>query len=210
MSFLKDLFKRRPILDPSIFKDDKAFQIDWEPLKRGGTNFKTHKLVFDESGDARFIPTSGIYLSSVLILLGAIVASVIFYSKNIFDASLFPLVVVLVMVGFSVYSLVVNLKPRVFSPMNGIYYKGKRPKGGDTVSDKNYALLADIYALQIIRERVSSGKSSFTSYELNLVLKNGDRLNVVDHGKLKSIREESKQLADFLQVPVWDASQYRT
>jgi hypothetical protein len=41
------------------------------------------------------------------------------------------------------------------------------------------------------------------SYELNLVLKDGRRINVVDHGGADKIRTDAATLADFLGVPVW-------
>ena len=45
----------------------------------------------------------------------------------------------------------------------------------------------------------------FYSYEINLVLKNGRRVNVADHGDLDSLRADADMLANFLEVPVWDA-----
>ena len=49
MSFFSNLFKKRPTLDPEMFGDNVAFKTNWHPLKHGGANFKTHKLVFEES-----------------------------------------------------------------------------------------------------------------------------------------------------------------
>ena len=36
-------------------------------------------------------------------------------------------------------------------------------------------------------------------------IKDGRRLNVVDHGSLEVIRTDARACADFLQVPLWDA-----
>ncbi len=44
------------------------------------------------------------------------------------------------------------------------------------------------------------------TYELNLVLKSGARVSVIDHDDAAGIREEAATLASFLQVPVWDDS----
>ena len=38
-----------------------------------------------------------------------------------------------------------------------------------------------------------------------LVLKGGERINVVDHGNLKRIREDANTLPNFPGKPVWDA-----
>ncbi len=44
------------------------------------------------------------------------------------------------------------------------------------------------------------------TYELNIVLKSGIRVNIIDHNDVAVIREEASTLATFLTVPVWDDS----
>ena len=41
---------------------------------------------------------------------------------------------------------------------------------------------------------------------MNLVLHDGRRYNVVDHGDQAKIRADAQALAAFLNVPVWDAT----
>lgn len=62
----------------------------------------------------------------------------------------------------------------------------------------------DIAGLQIIAEEVS-GESTYYSYELDLVLREpqGQRVNVMDHGKGTRVQHEAEQLAELLGVPVW-------
>ena len=38
----------------------------------------------------------------------------------------------------------------------------------------------------------------------NLVLADGSRVNVVDHGDLGQVRADAAMLAEFLSVPLWD------
>ena len=45
------------------------------------------------------------------------------------------------------------------------------------------------------------------SYELNVVLQDGSRRNVVDHGNLDALRADARELAMFLVVPLWDATE---
>jgi len=52
-----------------------------------------------------------------------------------------------------------------------------------------------------------SANRPFTSYELNLVLKDGSRRNLVDHGNLPALRDDARELAGFLIVPLWDATE---
>jgi hypothetical protein len=102
-------------------------------------------------------------------------------------------------------------KPIVFDKHSGHFWKGR--KSPDQVmnidSIKSLAPLHDIYALQLISEFCrGSGKnsSSYYSYELNLILNDSERINVVDHGKHAKIREDGQTLARFLNKPLWDAT----
>ena len=69
------------------------------------------------------------------------------------------------------------------------------------------APLSSIHALQLLSEFVSGSKSSYHSYELNLVLNDGSRINVVDHGNLDRLRSDANTLSRFLDKPIWDATQ---
>lgn len=65
------------------------------------------------------------------------------------------------------------------------------------------AKLADIYAIQLIDEWC--GDSSI-DYQLNLILKDGSRINVFEVKKHEKIRDVAKEIAEFLGKPVWDAT----
>jgi hypothetical protein len=71
---------------------------------------------------------------------------------------------------------------------------------------KDMCKLEDVHAIQLLREYCRGNKSSYYSYELNLVLHDGRRVNVVDHGKHSQILDEARMLSECLEVPVWDAS----
>ena len=70
--------------------------------------------------------------------------------------------------------------------------------------------LREVHAIQLIREYCSGGanNSSYLSFEMNLVLKNGERFNVTDHNSLGAIRFDSKKLSEYLDIPVWDLIDY--
>ena len=98
--------------------------------------------------------------------------------------------------------------PIVFDKREGRFWKGRRAP--DEVFDrtviKHLAALEEIHALQLISEQCSNSDGpSYRSYELNLVLKNGRRINVVDHGDQNKLREDAETLSAFLEVPTWDA-----
>ena len=72
-------------------------------------------------------------------------------------------------------------------------------------ASKSQIPLNSIIAIQLNGEHVKNDKGSYKSFELNLVLKDGSRKNVVDHGNLKSIISDAEILSDFLDVPIWHA-----
>ena len=67
---------------------------------------------------------------------------------------------------------------------------GRLTKGGKTHD------LGQMCAIQLIREFVSENKSSYYSYELNLVRTDGERTNIADHGSLHG----SRRCRDFIQL----------
>ena len=77
-----------------------------------------------------------------------------------------------------------------------------------TKADKSCPL-DQIHAVQLVWKRVRCGhdpKRKYRSYEINLVLKDGSRLYVVDYGTGVGVRKNAAKLGEFLDVPVWDAT----
>jgi len=199
--------------DPATLADPEARRADWTPLKRGGANFGTHRLVDRHAGRLEFRPTVGARIFySIFLLMGAGIPSVIIFSAiraqqaALTPAIIFPLFIgtVFVLVGGAM--LYHGTAPIVFDQRKGFFWKGR--KAPDEVFDrsriKHYAEIDEIRALQLLSEYVSGSKSSYYSYEMNLVLKNGARINVVDHGDPKRIRADAEKISQTLGIPVWD------
>lgn len=51
----------------------------------------------------------------------------------------------------------------------------------------------------------SSENPDYWSFELNLVLTSGERINVVDHGNLGRVRADAKTISALLGCKLWDA-----
>jgi hypothetical protein len=101
--------------------------------------------------------------------------------------------------------------PIVFDRRRGFFWKGR--KNPDHVFDKgtlkHFAELEQIHALQLISKLVRNSGSEdgpFLCYELNLVLEDGKRINVLNQGNQDRLREDADTLAAFLDKPVWDAT----
>lgn len=210
---LLGLESKRNTFDPSHFGDPIAIQIDWTPAKGGGANFRTHKLVKVNSNRLEFRASIGakvFYLIFLLAGIGAITnlsPSKLPPSGFSFNMALvFVIGLVFVIAGSCM--LYFGTAPIVFDKQKGFFWKGR--KTPDKVFGKKavkyFAELEKIHALQIISEYCSGNKSSYHSYELNLVLENGNRINVVDHGNQNKLQEDAETLAAFLEKPVWDAT----
>jgi len=216
---LVDLNPSTPALDPSIFKDELANGTGWTPIKPGGSNFRERKLVFSpDFGRARFKATltSVIFGGLFLIVgIGVLTAGIVMLAKHgvELEAVFLPLFG-LVFASVGLFLIHLFTIPVVFDRSSGFFWKGrvspeKLARGYDSVKDTT--LLSKIHALQIIAEYCSgSGKnsSSYYSYELNIVLEDASRINVVDHGDIKSLKQDAAKLAEFLGVPLWDASAF--
>lgn len=209
---LKELAKKgKQPADLSQFNDPLTEQVKWTPAKGGGTNIRTHKLVEKSPMRMAFRPTAGALFFYLIFLFAGLGVSVGItasaMSKGNFKAELlFPIGIGLVFIIIGACLTYFGTNPIVFDLQNGYFWKGR--KDPERVFDinkiKHCVRLKEIHALQVLSEYCSGNKTSYYSYELNLVLKDGTRLNVVDHGNLKKLREDAGKLAKFLNKPVWD------
>jgi len=201
-------------LDLSGFEDPVAAQTDWSPAKGGGSSFMTHKMTrvgpyrieFRASGGAKIF-------SMIFCLMGAwIVFGFSFFHSSHKTLSIGLDIIVPVLFGILVTAIGCGLfyyftTPIVFDKKKALFWKGRKNPDDDFVTNtvKNFARLEEIHALQLVSENCESDDNSYRSYELNLVLKNGRRINVVDHGNEIKLREDARTLARFIEKPVWDA-----
>ncbi|WP_396596636.1 hypothetical protein [Dokdonia sp. R86516] len=211
-SFLKKLVQSTstPAFDPSVFNHELASKTSWSPKAGGGANFKTKTLEVVSDNELRYKASSfgkifsGIFILFPLIFVGVGITTTIsdgFSIESILFA-LFPLV----FIGVGIFLLKKLHTIITFNKSTGYFHKGKKQqiKSLTITEDGNTFKLDTIKALQILPERVRGDKSSYTSYEINLVFEDGARYNVVDHGHRKSIEEDAVALGDFLGVPVWN------
>ncbi len=199
--------------DPSRFGDPLASQIEWTPARRGGANFRTHKLKTAGPGRVEFRASAGAILFSLLFfVLGSgvsfgLAGSWLMGADSFEPGLLVPLFLGLIFMSVGGYYFFSVTTPIVFEKGRGVFWKGR--KGPDEAIDAGnrgaFGRIDNIHALQLIAEYIS-GKNSYYSYELNLVLRDGKRINLIDHGNLAKIREDAKTLSLFLGKPLWDAT----
>lgn len=189
--------------------------INWNPLNIGGASFKTRKLnttdknrwVYDLSGLMRLFPWFFIGIGS-------------------FTGILFAISIILIPAAFVSGLLVIigvvwrkRLKKGiVFDFGNGFFWRGLKslnPGTENALKMEDLVRLDEIAGIQILSEMVvsntmDSGNSrtggpirEYDSYEMNLVMQDKSRINVVDHANFNAIKREAEAIAKRLNVPVW-------
>jgi hypothetical protein len=215
---LKNLTVEATPYDPSGLDDPIAMRTEWGPAKSGGASFGTHKLVAVDSFRLEFRPTGGaiafyaLFLAvGVAVLVGVSIAGLT-GAINSLGAGLLPLLIpATVGLVFTVLGGIMlrsGSAPIVFDRRRSAYWRGRVAPHelSNRHGHKETATLDQIHALQLISEHCTSKDSSYYSYELNLVLDDGTRINVVDHGNQSELHEDATALAEFLGVPIWDAT----
>lgn len=199
-------------VDPSRFNDPVALKTQWSPMPSAkGANFCTSKLIQTDELVMKFLPTNGARLFFAAFI--AVSVSILYlFMIEIQPVKPLVLLIPVFFIGIGLYGLIFILIPAVFDKTNGEYYKGrKKPSGNDIRQEiKDFVNLNNVHALQLLKRfnntTDSDGMSnSYYSFELNLVLHDGKRINVVSHGNLLRMRADAQTLSDFLNVPLWDA-----
>lgn len=200
-------------VDLTQFNDDPVAQkTQWVPLKNGGSSFRTHKLVNENPNRISFKASIGSIVFGMVFMLIGIAVPAVFIGTNLKTgngliqiANITPLAMGLIFTTVGILVIYVFGKPVVFDKMAGYFWKGRKAPDRYSGQTLNSAVrLSDIYALQLIAEYVRGSEKSFYSYELNLVLKDGSRHNVIDHGNIDELRRDAATLSKFMNKPVWD------
>jgi len=187
--------------------DSVAEKTYWQPMRPGGANFQTHTLI-EQRHDKLFLKSSGqmkaFFMVFIFVGLNGMIFSLLKYvQKSGIDlaltnpvqlfGSLFSTGLIFVVAGLVLGSL--------FGSLNTLF-----DKETGLLSNKNISTaLYKIHALQIIEEMAGGSEGgAFKSYELNVILKDGERIHLMDHGNYLAINTDAEKLAEFLSVPIWE------
>ena len=194
----------------AVREDSFASAVSWKPLLPGGSNFTTHKLEYVAEDQVAFASTIGARLFT---LAFAGVGSLVFLIGLVLltsSVNFFPGLMMIVFGGlFAAVGIWMFFRfdeAIMFDKERGLYWKANKPPRLEqkTVKRSNCCLLEDVAGIQLLAEKVGSQGSAFFSYELNLVLSDSSRVQVIDHSNLDQIRMDAATLGTFLEVPVWD------
>ena len=204
--------------------DPVAELTDWSPMSSGGSNFQMLEI-FEVSGERiefrrtrRMIRFYRVFMGAGLVMLGLAVFATtrsryLSAGEMLYVTTAFALVGLLVG-GTGVVMKRVAGRPSVLDRRLGWYWMGPTPRdAADVERRKDAVLIKDVHAVQYLEkwfERFDSpaaGSTSHFSYEINLVMHDGSRVNVVNHGGQScSLLPAASRTARFLDVPLWDAS----
>jgi hypothetical protein len=171
----------------------------------GGASFETHVAVSKNKNIFKFIPSIKYALYTVMYMFLCIGCyflgiDLFFIDNGLSVVGLLLLGASIVFLAAFVYFIKDYLKSIIFNKTSGIYYKGYF---NIKFLRNDKANLDDIIALQVLGEITTEQIAPFNSYELNLVLKDYERIHVIDHADIKSLLKDVEHLSKFLDVPIW-------
>ena len=185
-----------------------------DPAIEGGNLIHTYKVVNDDPEVLEFRPTKK-YISIILLyVLLWFVPIITFFHGNIYfdQRAIATLLFALISTLLTVRVLYKRKVFIAFDKRNYFFWKGKKslylkPNGEE--AKRSFCKFDQIHAIQLISEYISprkltSERKTYYSYEINLVLKDGSRINVVDHSNIDSIMHDAQTLSKFLNKPIWD------
>lgn len=194
------------IQDPSTHSF--ASTVDWSPLKGGGASFKTHSL--RSAGQNVLLLKSSNYFNlfslafgipAVVLLLFEFIPGIIL--GDFTDAT-------------SVFSFAFRVDPTPYFfillsvGLMFLFNSVTRIDAGQGILNLDGEKLPfeSIAGFQVVSEMVSSRNSgSFLSHELNVILTDGSRKNLMDHGDLDALLHDGRRIAGLVGAPLW-AMQY--
>lgn len=166
-----------------------------------GTNFVTHQLVQYDPMTLAFVPTTKCrFFYTLLFLVGGALGVAFFMSQPENAPPLLIMSVVFLVSGVLFRHTFGRTR---FIRLDRRTVEASRHSGVFGGQGRLVAF-GEIRALQLIGQKISiPGKRPHMSYELNLVLYSGGRVNVVRSSSLKSIREEAHMLADTIECELF-------
>ncbi len=190
-----------------VFEDPLAGKIGWDSIQKiCRAKLVSHRICDKTSGPDRLVmvPTNIFKLFAVFLAVIPLFPYAILFSKSEIPSGV---LVMLICAPFVSVFLAIIMKycslHRIWDHNVGLFWMGNGRIGPLEASKsifyrKEPLLLEQIHALQFIQV-------SMQFYELNMVLNNGDRVNIIDHDNRKILHEDAVNIAKFLGVPVWDA-----
>lgn len=180
-------------------------ELAWTRVRPGGASYRTHRVLV--RGDRlEFVPSRGALAIVVGPALFTLCLALVWFAQYLAEddeAALVPALLSL-LTGMIVAWITKRMliSHRVFDRAAGRYWDTR--EGGTRRRPGREAIaLTEIRGVQIVREHVTGPESDYDADELDLVLGQDRRINVVDHGDLAGLRRDAETVARWLGVPLW-------
>jgi hypothetical protein len=197
------------------------------PVKEDeGSGFQDSRLVFRQDSIAVKSTRKAFLFHALFMALGPLLICF-----GLFNGDSIEWLALVVGIGFTIpvvcylYESFKSTAP-FFDVVDGTFYPNGFTRDGSGISLKQFDHL-EILWKRVKRNsntanhhpsglsfKLSIGSSSdynyFYSYELNVVLKDGSRYNIMDHGNDKRLLDDAKRLADRLSLPLINANTAET
>ncbi len=194
---------------PIVTDEPVTLKVSGGAVSKGGSTIKSQTMT--ETGEQIVIEkaVASIIIHFIFSMVGISTFMSSFYSifNGEFGAGFMAL---LVGGGFSYIGIseLLNNKKFTIDKLKKIYYRGQKYDVLGSLDRKQQGYVKDIYAIQLFKKRVWSetsegGSFTYISYELNLVFKDGERINIMDHAKGEYVDDSAETLGQFLNIPVW-------
>lgn len=204
-------------IDPHKFDDPIALQVDWSPVEeellsalrlKRRTLENSRIIAFNVNYGSfifyslfSFLPAILCVGFLVLVVIGLISSIVQGDFDGISEEWIGFLIVLAMSLGFLYISFlhISELKRQRTKRSSFDLRSGHFMQGGLSYP------INKIHALQLITKVDRGPQRTVIAHELNLIFADGRRRNVNDHENLRLIRRHACILADYLEIPIWDA-----
>ena len=163
-----------------------------------GPKFRSHTIIFDDNV-ADLKPTiSSLLFCVVYIVVGLFLltmAVIVYVKNNQVDFAIF-------LGGFGIAILTFGIT-LVMPFVKQVTFDKDRGSFKNNIDRK--VKLKNIVSLQILNKMITSKHGiSYPCYELNMLTKNGRRINVLNHNDINQLKSDAEKLAEFLSVELID------
>lgn len=205
-------------LENNIASDIVTGNTIWKSIAITSSNFRISKLIEDDNGDIKIRSTVRSFFFDLLLIIIGLVSSLFVFvlAVALLDSFLKLFSIIPVIIFFFILKSIKNIFPKKIASFNrnkALFWK-EGIESDYRYQDKlvNGKLpFFKIYGLQLLKvhhssktiHSISKSSTSFNSYELNLILHNGQRINLMANGDKAAAILEAKKLARYLSKKIW-------
>ena len=167
-------------------------------LLQKGPKFRSHRVIIDEKV-AKLKPTiSSLLFCVVYIVVGSFLitlAVMVYVNNNQIDFALFLSGFGIAILTFGLTLIMPFVKQVTFDKNRGTFKN----------NIDRAVKIENIVSLQVINKMITSKHGiSYPCYELNMLTKNGRRINILNHNDFNQLKSDAEKLAVFLSVELID------